>query len=65
MVLCWQVSAACGKCIKIMMAKVINIINPQWVGGVRVSGYGFLWYLHSNWTPSVGVSVSSVLHSVV
>ena len=28
-----------------------------------VCGYGF-WYLRSKWTPSVGVSVSSVLHSV-
>jgi NADPH-dependent 7-cyano-7-deazaguanine reductase QueF len=45
MVLCWQVSAACGKCIKIIMTKVINMINPQWVGVVRVSGYGFFLVL--------------------
>jgi len=33
------------------------------VGGVCVCGCGF-WYLRSRWTPSVGVSVSSVLHAV-
>jgi hypothetical protein len=26
-------------------------------------GYGF-WYLRFRWTPSVGVSVSSLLHAV-
>jgi hypothetical protein len=41
------------------------MINPQWVGGVMVSGYGVFLYLRSNWTRSVGVSVSSVLYSVV
>jgi hypothetical protein len=47
------------------MANVINLINPKWFGGVRVSGYRFFWYLRPNSTISVGVYVPSVLHSVI
>ena len=48
------------------MAEVIKKSDKRsWVrvlvgGGC---GYGF-WYLRSRWTPSVGVSVSSVSHAV-
>ena len=48
-----------------IMAEVVKkVMNGHGLGcwwGVR--GYG-LWFLRSRWTPSVGVSVSSVLHAV-
>ena len=48
-----------------IMAKVIKkVMNDHglgcWWGGVWM----WVWYLRSRWTPSVGVSVSSVLHAV-
>jgi len=41
------------------VSSVLHGLGCRW----GVCGYGF-WYLRSRWTPSVGVSVSSVLHAV-
>jgi hypothetical protein len=60
MVLYWQVSAACEKMYTVMAEVIKKVINYHGLGcWWGVCGYGF-WYLGSRWTPSVGVSVSSV-----
>ena len=68
MVLCRQVSAACEKMYKIMVEVIKKsdkkVINDHglgcWWGGVWI----WVLVLMFKWTPSVGVSVTSVLHSV-
>jgi len=58
------VSAACEKIYTVLAEVIKTVINDHGLGcWWGVCGYGF-WYLHSRWTPSVGVSVSSVLHAV-
>jgi len=58
------VSAPCEK-IYTMMAEVIKtVINDHGLGvGGGCVDNGF-WYLRFRWTPSVGVSVSSVSNAV-